>query len=176
MGGTETRRRPGLCLTGSVRGPFEPVPPGAPHSGASLLCSTQCSCLRPDHPTNTMDARLRPKRRNVPSSPPAAKSSKFNSVNRYFKADIRLAKSISIEESKALPSMTSRPRSVSRPFASNARPRVFHYSFGRRNLFASNGSHSIFFSVFRGKRTLDPFAAFRRIRISFFRTFFSVLH
>lgn len=87
MGGTETCRRPGLCLIGPLLGPSERVLSGAPFFGASLYCSTQCSCSRPKTSTEVRRVATRSQQQQPPPRP-----SSSNSVNRYFKADIRLAK------------------------------------------------------------------------------------
>ena len=92
MVGTETRRRPDFFLFGSVYGPFELILPGAIKSGASLLCSTtRCSCSR-SYNSSKLFENIRNINVKNNSRPLPAKASIFSSVNRYFKADIRLAK------------------------------------------------------------------------------------
>lgn len=135
MGGTETRRRPGLCLIGPALGPFEPVTPGAPIPGASPLCSSQCSCSRTDRRSRktTMYHNRQTGSGNVF---PSVRASKCNSVNRYFKADIRLAKSL--KDGKARASMTSRNLAIGYFIGWF----LLFYSVFQRKSFTFNGSHS----------------------------------
>lgn len=133
MGGTETCRRPGLCLTGPVLGPFEPDPPGAPIPGASPLCSSQCSCSKMDRPTKYHYSYT-----DFGNVFPSVRASKYNSVNRYFKADIRLAKRL--KDGKARASMTSRNLAIG--YFIGWFIILLFYSVFQRKSFTFNGSHS----------------------------------
>lgn len=142
MGGTETCRRPGLCLIGPALGPFEPVTPGAPIPGASPLCSSQCSCSRTDRRSTTMTTTCHNRQTGSGNVFPSVRASKCNSVNRYFKADIRLAKPL--KDGKARASMTSRNLAIGYFIGWF----LLFYSVFQRKSFTFNGSHSTLSTLF----------------------------
>lgn len=170
MGGTETCRRPGLCLTGPALGPFESVTPGAPIPGASPLCSSQCSCSKMDQPTKYHYSYT-----DFGNVFPSVRASKFNSVNRYFKADIRLAKRL--EDGKARASMTSRNLAIG--YFIGWFIILLFYSVFQRKSFTFNGSHSTLStfdkSIYIRRRFRSPDYNGYYYFFNYFRPFFLLL-